>query len=355
MGGGSPARDNGRVLKLAASVLVFVIISAPAFAGARPGTYGSSLGSHSMVYLNMAPEQQEAVFRATAEAGVRYLRMDFAVGLVFPPGEPDFAAVKRVNALAEKYRLEVLGVITNTPGYIARCPDGSTDHLDRCGPAPAYERTWRRMVKRMVRRAPNVRFWEMGNEPDNGSTFVGGPAEYARWAAPAGDGVRDAAPEAVIAFGGLAHLDQAFVSAALDDREYPLRERVDIANVHLRGTLYSVRTQLAAAHAMFARVGLPGPLWVTETGYPSRPSHQWDPAFTGGPRDQAIWLAVGLRALLDGGADAVFVSFRDNHEFGRGSPFGSEGVVRWPRLDRRGRARAKPAYEAVRALARLRR
>jgi hypothetical protein len=211
------------------------------------------------------------------------------------------------------------------------------------------------MVKRMVRHAPNVRLWELGNEPDNGATFAGGPAEYARWAALAAEGIRDASPEAQIAFGGVARPNPAFIAAALHDRQHPLIDRVDIANVHLRGTLATVRTQLAAARATYARAGFEGPLWVTETGYPSRSRDQWDPAFMGGPVDQGRWLTLGLRALVDGGADAVFVSFRDNHEFGRDSPFGSEGLLRWPRLNREGRPRAKPAYAAVRALARLKR
>jgi hypothetical protein len=341
------------VLGVLVLILLLLIAPAPAAATDRPATFGASLGSHAMLYLNTEPALQEAMFRASAEAEVRYLRMDFAVAIVFPWGEPDFTAVERVNALAAAYDIEVLGVITSTPWYIAECADGSTDRLDRCGPAPGHERTWRRMVKRMVRHAPNVRHWELGNEPDNSSTFIGGPPEYARWASLAAAGVRAADPDAAIAIGGLAHVNEAFVAAALHDRRYPLIDAVDIANVHVRGTLASVREQLAAARAMYARCGFTGPLWVTETGYPSRPAHQWDPAFTGGPRDQARWLTLGLHTLLDGGADTVFVSFRDNHEFGRDSPFASEGVVRWPRLDRQGRARAKPAYAAVHRLARL--
>jgi hypothetical protein len=50
-----------------------------------------------MLYLNTEPALQEAMFRASAAAGVRYLRMDFAIGLVFPSGEPDFAAVEGVG------------------------------------------------------------------------------------------------------------------------------------------------------------------------------------------------------------------------------------------------------------------
>lgn len=341
------------MLKFIALVLVVLVAATPALAGARPGTYGANLGSHSMLYLNTEPIEQEALFRATAKAHLAYLRMDFAVGIVFPWGEPDYRAVERVDALAAKYDVEVLGVITCTPWYIAACPGGSTDHLDRCAPARQHDATWRKMVTRIVRRAPHVRYWELGNEPDNGSTFIGGPAEYARWAALAADGVRAARPDAVIVIGGFAHLNVPFVSAALRDREYPLLERIDVANIHVRGTLASVQAQRAAAAATYRRLGFDGPLWVTETGYPSRRSHQWDPAFTGGPRDQARWLSQGLRALVDGGAEAVFVTFRDNYEFGRASPFCSEGVLRWPRLDRRGNARTKPAYAAVRRLARL--
>jgi hypothetical protein len=333
------------VLTLLALVLTLLVF--PTAAAARPDTYGANLGSHAMLYLNTDPALQEAMFRASAEAGVRYLRMDFATSIVFADGKPDFEPVERVNALAATYGIEVLGVITTTPWYIAACPGGRTDHLDRCGPARGNERTWRRMVKRIVRRAPDVRHWELGNEPDNGASFIGGPAEYARWAALAADGIRAASPGASIALGGPARLDATFLSAALHDSRYALIDRINVATVHLRGTLASVQTQLAAARATYARLGFSGPLWVTETGYPSRSSHQWDPAFTGGPRDQARWLARGLRALIDGGADAVFVSFRDNHEFGRGSPFGSEGLLRWPRL------KPKPAYAAVRRLAGL--
>ena len=94
-------------------------------------------------------------------------------------------------------------------------------------------------------------------------------------------------------------------------------------------------------------MGFGGRLWVTEAGYPSLPAHQWDPAMAGGDVDQARWMARGPRQLIAGGADVVFVSFRDNHEFGADSSFGSEGVIAWPSLA------VKPAYWALLALAAL--
>ncbi|HEY6691203.1 MAG TPA: hypothetical protein VI006_00040 [Solirubrobacteraceae bacterium] len=321
--------------------------AAPAAAAPRPGSYGTHLGSHTMLYLNSTAEAQRALFRASAAAGVRYLRMDFAIGLVFPWGEEDFAAVDRADALAAAYGVEVLGVITTTPWYLAAC---AGDEAIRCAPAPRYERLWTRMVARVVRRASNVRVWQLGNEPD-GFGFVGGASEYARWASLAAAGIRAARPDATVVLGGLARANEPFIAQVLHDPAHPLLGVIDVASVHLRGALSALPTAFASARGMFLRQGFDGPLWVTETGYPSRAEHQWDPAFTRGARDQARWLARGLRSLVHAGAAAVFVTFRDTREFGRASPFASEGVLRWPRLDRDGRARPKPAYWAVRRVA----
>ena len=339
-------------LRVATVVLVALAVT-PSSAGAAPppGTYGARLGGHTMVYLNTPPEQQEAAFRATARAGLRHLRMDFAIGIVFPRGGADFTAVEHVNALAAAYGVDVLGVITTTPWYLGECPGGATQYAERCAPAVRHERRWRRMVARVARHAPNVRNWELGNEPD-GFGFVGGPHEYARWAALAAEGIRAAQPAATIAVGGFAHHDnEAFIGQALNDPAHPLRTVIDVANVHIRGPLASLRSDIAAARAVFARQGFAGPLWVTETGYPSKPEHQWDPVFKAGPRDQSRFLVRALRAMMAGGAQTVFVTLRDTREFGSASPFASEGLVRWPRLDRGGSARAKPAFWAVRRLA----
>jgi hypothetical protein len=332
---------------------VAALSAVPASAGASPppGSYGARLGSHSMVYLNTAPAHQEAMFRATAEAGVRYLRMDFAIGLVFAPDRTDFSAVDRVNALAARYDVDVLGVLTTTPWYIAECPGGSTEHLERCGPAPRHEGTWRDMVSSVARRASNVRRWELGNEPDNGFGFTGGPADYARWAALAAEGIRAARPNARIAVGGFSHLDRSFIAAVLHDPAHPLLGRIDIANIHARGSLRSMRRAVGKAKAFYRRMGFRGSLWVTETGYPSLPERQWDPALRDGLMDQARWIARGPKRLVDGGADAVFVTFRDGPEFGAASPFSSEGILLWPELGPDGRARPKPAFWALQRLA----
>jgi hypothetical protein len=321
------------VLRAALVVAALCLAATPGVALAE--TYGERLGAHSMVYLNSAPAEQETAFRATAAAGVRFMRMDFNLTQVYRFDGEDFSAVDRVNALSDRYGVEVLAVVITTPWYIAACPDGSTDHLDRCAPAPEHEDTWRRMVARVAQRASSVRFWELGNEPDIGFGFIGPPADYARWAGIAAEAIRAARPDAHIAISGFARLDASYITSALHDPAHPLIDRIDIASIHLRGSLRRVRSNLARAFRLYRRAGFVGPVWVTETGYPSEPH---------GLRAQARWLRRGLRSLVDGGAGAVFVSLRDNPELGPG-PYASEGILRWPS------GRPKPAFRAVQRLA----
>ena len=150
--------------------------------------------------------------------------------------------------------------------------------------------------------------------------------------------IRAARPSATIVLGGTSRLDRRFLRAVLADGRNPLAGQIDVAAVHLRGSLSRMRAGARACARFFRRMGVGGPLWITETGYPSNPGHQWDRTLAGGERDQARWIARGPRELIDGGAARVFVTLRDGPEFGPQSAFASEGVVRWPQLSA-GRAR----------------
>jgi len=334
------------------AVAFALLIAAPAAAEA-PGkrTYGARLGSHSMLYLNSTAAEQEALFRAASEAGLRYLRMDFTMPAVYRVDGADFAAVERVDALAERYDVQVLGVIVETPWFISSCKPGVPfEPPSRCAPQRRHEDAWRAMVAEVVRRAPAVRFWELGNEPDDPRVFRGTAADYARWATLAAEGISAARPGARIAIGGFSRLNRAYIDAVLHDPVNPLIGHIDIANIHIRGPLRAMRTAAGRARASYRRMGFEGRLWITETGYPSLPAHQWDARLRGGERDQARYLAAGPRLLIDDGADAVFVAFRDSPEFGPQSPYASEGVVLWPELAG-GRVLPKPAFWALRRLA----
>ena len=341
--------------RLTAGAAALVCAVAPAAAPARADTYGDRLGAHSMLYLTSTPEQHRALFRAARETQVRSIRLDFTMGAVFRFLQPpEYAAVDRVNRLARRYRLQVDAVITGLPFWLAGCPPGTElAQMSNCAlRADAQaEAEWSQMVFDVVRRSPSVRYWELGNEPDVRSFFIGTPAQYARMATVTARAIRAARPSATIVLGGTSRLDRRFLRAVLHDDSNPLAEQIDVAAVHLRGALSGMGRLARASLRFFRSTGFRGPLWVTETGYPSEPAHQWDPSLTGGERDQARWIARGPRALLAGGCDRVFVTLRDGPEFGPQSAFASEGIVHWPELTADGRAIPKPAFAALRRVA----
>jgi hypothetical protein len=341
--------------RFAAGAAALACAAAIGAAPALAETHGSRLGAHSMLYLDSSPAQHKALFRAAFEARVRSIRLDFTMGAVYRfLAEPDFTAVDRVNALARRYRLQVDAVLTGLPFWLADCPPGTAFmDLSKCPPRRDAEAEWSRMVTTVVRRSPAVRYWELGNEPDvpGGRFFIGSPAAYARMAAVTARAVRAARSSAVVVLGGTSRLDRRFLRAVLHDASNPLAGEIDVASVHLRGRLAGLRRQARACVEFFRRMGVRAPLWITETGYPSDPAHQWDPSLKGGERDQARWIAQGPGELLAGGAERVFVTLRDGPEFGPQSAFASEGVVRWPQLGADGRAIPKPAFAALRGFA----
>ena len=293
------------------------------------------------------------MFRAAAEAGVRYLRMDFAIGAVFQFGGTDFSGVDRVNALAARYGVQVLGVITATPWYIADCPEPepfstsngaapprARGHLARHGlpgrpprrqrpPVGARQRAGQRLrVQRRCR--PNTR--------------AGRPSP------PRGSVLRARTPGSPSAASRA--LDRTYVEAALHDPVHPLLGQIDIANVHVRGSLRAMRTAAGRARRSTGGWASTAALWVTETGYPS------DVGLPVGPR-------AARRPAGSGQVDRARSALPDRRRRRRRvrrlprqsrvrprEPWASEGLVLWPQLGPDGRPCPKPAFWALQRLAR---
>ena len=250
--------------------------------------------------------------------------MDFAVGIVFRWDGTDFSAVDRVDELAARYRIGSSASITDDAVAHRRlrrtCRRSPRPLRARAG----HEATWRRHGLRRSCGAPATSATgSSATSPTSARRSSARPSDYARWASLAADGDPRRPPDARIAIGGFSRLDRGYIGdvAARPPRIRSLG-RFDIANVHLRGhAAVACRLPSAARGPSTAAWASPARLWVTETGYPSRPAHQWDPAFAGGAaRSGALAGARAARQLIDGGADAVFVSFRDNHEFGPRQP-----------------------------------
>ena len=355
LGVGLPGvRRRAHLVVVALTIAGSLVLAGAACAGVpRKGSYGARLGSHSMLYLNSAPAQQRAMFIAARDAGVRYLRMDITMAVTFGPasGAEDYTALRRVDALAAKYKVNVLGVITGLTWWLTACPPNTpADRMAACPLRVGAEPEWSAMVAETVSNAPHIRHWELFNEPDLVWLYEWTPDQYAHIATVTADSIRAAQPAAKIVLGGASSLDRSWIAAVLHDPDEPVIRIIDIANVHLRGLASRMYSTTRDAKRYFASLGFHGPLWITETGYPSLPAHQWDPAYRNGNASQIAYLRRLVPDMIRGGADAMFLTFRDGPEFGQSSPYASEGLVRWPSLVA-GRAVCKPAFWAVASLA----
>ena len=184
--------------------------------------------------LHRRPQQEAAVPR---RAGGRsaYLRLDFAVGIVFRWDGTDFSAVDRIDELAARYRIGSSARSRRRRGTSPAAPAAPPITSAAARPPPRYEATWRDMVFQIVRRARNVRHWELGNEPDIGTLHR--PAVGLR---PLGVARRRRHPRRPAQGDDrdrrvLAARPGAYIGDRLRDPAHPLIGRFDIANVHVRG------------------------------------------------------------------------------------------------------------------------
>jgi hypothetical protein len=165
------------------------------------------------------------------------------------------------------------------------------------------------------------------------------------------DAIKQVDPQANVLLGGISStwgtswLAQVFATPGVD-----AAHDFDIANIHERGQLAALASDVRTWKQFLTGYGFSGPLWVTEHGYPSDPGYQYDPSFTTGAGAQAAYLTASIPTLLDAGASRVFVTERDN----LGGQFASEGLLGGDVLDppvADPQVVEKPSYAAVSALA----
>ena len=75
--------------------------------------HAAPISAHAMVYSCCTPEPlQERIFSEASALGARYIRVDIELSGVYasPEAEPDWSGVYRVVELAQRHRLQVLGL-----------------------------------------------------------------------------------------------------------------------------------------------------------------------------------------------------------------------------------------------------
>ncbi len=320
------------------------------------------LGSHSMLQLSDPPALQVQAAGLARQAGMGLIRRDVNLAaLYWRPGDPPYyGTLDLARMIDSRFGLQTVATVTGTPWWIAACPPGTPFDLTyKCVPGDWNE--YERLLGGAVAHAPEIRYWQVGNEPDYWpgtlrGFWYGTTADYAALLWHSARAIRAANPKAKVVFGGMCSFDRAWLAQVISGSGYDNRRSYDIAAVHRRPRRARDAAYGASdAKAMFAGQGFRGPLWITETGYPSDWRFQTDPAHRGRDRRsgldaQAGWVADAVPRFWRAGAAAVFLSARDA---GRASVsrLDSESFLAWSLPGPGARLAAKPAVRALQRLA----
>jgi hypothetical protein len=354
--GGSREPRQYRLRKAIATATIVAAMTGGSSTSTAGAVGPAPYSAHSMVYTCCTPrELKERAFAEAQAMGSAYIRVDVEIGPIFEWGgwrqQPDWSKLDEILDLSGQYQLPVLAVLRTTPAQLSTCPNDPNP--GRC--APTDHERYGSLAAAIASHARGViRHWEALNEPDRRWDFHGTASDYAWTLRRTYDAIKSVAPEDQVLIGGITSpkslrwLSRVFATPGAD----ALR-RFDIANVHLRGTLDSLRQAMTQFRAFFSGHGFHGPLWVTEHGYPGATRFQRDPHYRGGEPAQARYLRQSIPALVRAGAGQVFVTLRDSfaEEFGD-SKFVSEGVLHIADSAPY-QARRKPAFALTRRLSSL--
>jgi hypothetical protein len=307
------------------SLLLTLTLAAP-IASAR--TRNLHYGMHSMLYLTSPPAFKEAMFAAAAAAGVGSIRVDVEIqGIVLGRhGARDWSGLDQYMALSREYGVQIEAVLLGTPSWASSCPPSISElQIDLGDCPPADRRQWAEWAGEIATHTRGtIDTFELINEPDGRWTYLGSSRQYGEQLTAAARAIRGADPQARIAIGGMMNpfeSDRRWFDQVMS---VPGAARsFDVANIHIRTRLASIAKQIGQWRTAFASHGFHGPMWVTETGYPSDRRHQYERGYQHGQRSQAAFLAQALPRMFDSGVSRVYVTERDN----LGGAFASEGLL----------------------------
>ena len=203
-------------------------------------------------------------------------------------GAFDFSASDATIAIARKNKVKVLGILQYSPSWASgtnyplpakfssNCglPDPTKESYDkyRAYP-PVVPSDYASYVYMTVKRYPDVKYWQIWNEPNNPVFWRGVPRadQYVSLLKEAYGAVKRANPNALVVFGGLSMNDQEYMEKvyALGGKNY-----FDIMAVHLYNPSQAPSEYLTfevtkLKQFMENRGDGKKEIWITEIGWPT--------------------------------------------------------------------------------------
>lgn len=253
---------------------------APAIAAAD--ATGTDIGLCAGIKHFLAPAEQQQRIDRVKEAGLAFVRTDFVWRTIESSrGHYDFTSYDAMMAAADRNGLAVLGLISHAPAWAVPV----TEHLGE----------WLAFVEATVRRYPQVRHWEIYNEPNLAEFWISkpDPAGYAELFRQTATRIRTIDPTLFVLTGGLASSNdanggysgefaEAMLSAGLGDAfdafaihpyRFPHAPEESVYEFNAkRPCKLTLEQAVGRYRQLLDRHGLAGkPIWITECGYTSRP------------------------------------------------------------------------------------
>lgn len=243
---------------------------------------GTDIGLCAGIKHVLSPAEQQQRIDRVKEAGLTFVRTDFVWRTIEAQrGHYDFTSYDAMMQAADRNGLSVLGLISHAPRWAV--------------PVPEHTEEWLAFVEATVRRYPQVRHWEIYNEPNLSEFWIGrpDPAGYASLFRLTSARIKAVDPRLFVLTGGLASSNDAnggysgdyaeamlaaglgedFDAFAIHPYRFPHAPEESVLALNpKRPNKLTLEQALAKYRALLDRHGLAGkPIWITECGYTSRP------------------------------------------------------------------------------------
>lgn len=303
----------------------------------------------------------DAWMRLAADAGARWDRFDFRWNAIeTTPGYYNFSGH---DAILDRYAtngvpMNIVGILGSPAAWGADCPAVAQQTSPQilmghtredpvgwrsCLPKGLYlprddpNNLWANYVRVIVDHFEGrVNTWEVWNEPDLTSYWLGTPQDYAQLLKVGYLAAKEANPNATILFGGLAYWgNPAFYRQVLNvlaaDPSAPAHDfYFDVMSLHLYSNVYQAHDIAAEIDtAMQTTVGT-HPLWLTEAGVPlwdedeppTDPNIPWPPPYTATAAEAAAYMIEAYANARAAGVDRFFVFRLHDDHAGMGERYG---------------------------------
>lgn len=200
--------------------------------------------------------------------GAKYLRFAFGWDSIEEePGEYNWGFWDQLVDLAPKYGVTLIPYVCYTPQAL-----GNTDSNDYWREPPKDLKSFGKFMSVIAKRYKGkIKSWELWNEPDNQSYWLGNAEQFSKMMIEGAKQVRAADPNAVIVLGGMAKARSPFYDEVMT--KYNLGQYFDVINQHAYHETWDfepVEESPDRIHYVDELIpkGANGPdMWLAEFGY----------------------------------------------------------------------------------------